>query len=97
MPYLWIDPPGPDVGVAYELAEPEQAVELLARLHLPADNAERARAFDLDPANMELTVAEYQSRRDFYGVTMLEQLPTDVDLPVDRSMMGAPDRKEGTR
>lgn len=93
MPYLWIDPPGPDVGIAYELGDPEQAVELLAALDLPADNGDRARAFDLDPANLELTVEQYQARRDFYGVTLLDQLPTDVDIPVDRRMMGTPDRK----
>lgn len=82
MPYLWIDPPGDDPGVAYALDTPEQAVEAMAAANLPEGNAERARQHDLNPAHLELTVEQYQAGRDFYGVTMIDTLPTDVDLPV---------------
>lgn len=86
MVYLWIDPPGPDVGVAYELSSPEQAAGVAAKL-VPDDNAERARAYDLDIRNQDLSVEQYQAGRDFYGVTLLDHLPTDIDLPIDRSMI----------
>lgn len=74
--YLWIDPPGIDPGWIHELAGDDEVAQVVAGYPIPDDNADRIRAHDElhEGASAEL----YQAERDFWGVTVLSELPTDL-------------------
>ncbi len=74
--FLWIDPPGADPGWIYDLDSATRIPETLARHPIPADNPERRAAYDL--ANEGVSVERYQAGRDFWGVTSLAELPSDL-------------------
>jgi hypothetical protein len=74
--YLWIDPPGPTAGWIYTLDSAEQIPDALARHDIPADNSDRQAAYD--QAHEGASVGQYQVGRDFWGITTLAVLPTDL-------------------
>ncbi len=74
--FVWIDPPGVDPGWIHELDSDEQIPAALAQHPIPADNDERRAAYDA--THEGISAERYQLGRDFWGITVLHELPTDL-------------------
>lgn len=87
--FVWIDPPGENPGWVHEVADVENAtMDAVRDQHdIPADNDARQAAYDASRSGPnEASPQEYQAGRDFWGVTVLSVLPTD--LPEGIVMVG---------
>lgn len=84
--YLWLDPPGDDPGWIYGLETDEDYEKAIAAHDIPADNAATKRAYDDHAERAQMKEDEYQKGRDFWGITTLVDLPTD--LPDKIKMVG---------
>lgn len=86
--YVWIDPPGDDPGTIHEVHDltPEAVADIVAGYDIPEDNDDRRRAHDEQYEGSVIPQA-YQQARDFWGVTVLHELPDP--LPEGLTYIGA--------
>ena len=78
--FVWVDPPGPDAGVAHEVqsGDVDALAAVLRGYDIPADNAARAVAWNERCEAEQLPPAAAQRLRDelgVWGVTVLDALP----------------------
>lgn len=79
--YLHVDPPGPDKGWLHEIASADDIDLVLGKYDIPADNEERRR--DYDAAHEGESVEQYQSGRDFWGITFHNSRPNPLPEGVE--------------
>jgi hypothetical protein len=76
--FVWIDPPGDNPGWIHEI-DGDDVAAVTGQYPIPDDNAARIEAHDkAHPDTPESSVEAYQADRDFWGITALSALPTDL-------------------
>jgi hypothetical protein len=80
--YLWIDPPGDNPGWLYDCASDTAIAKAMANHDIPEDNDQRWR--DYVENHGTDSVQQFQAGRDFWGITVLDELPTDLPEKIVR-------------